>query len=150
MRVSVIGGSTVTDEQYQQAREVGRNLAERGHDVVCGGLSGVMEAVCRGASEADGHTIGILPGERRAAANDYVETAIATGLGNARNVLVVMNGAAVIAVDGGPGTLSELGHALDMDRPVAGLGTHRLDGGDAIEHVDTPAEAVEYVESAVQ
>ncbi|AUG46127.1 TIGR00725 family protein [Haloarcula taiwanensis] len=150
MRVSVIGGSTVTDEQYQQAREVGRQLGEHGHDIVCGGLTGVMEAACHGASEAGGHTIGILPSERRAAANDYVETAIATGLGNARNVLVVMNGAAVVAVDGGPGTLSELGHALDMGRPVAGLGTHRLDGGDAIEHVDTPAEAVEYVESAVQ
>ncbi|MFU1781277.1 TIGR00725 family protein [Haloarcula japonica] len=153
MRVSVIGGSTVTDEQYQQAREVGRRLGEHGHDVVCGGLSGVMEAACRGASEAGGHTIGILPGERRAAANDYVETAIATGMGNARNVLVVMNGAAVIAVDGGTGTLSELGHALDMGRPVAGLGTHRLDsaaGGDAIAHVETPAEAVDYVESAVQ
>ena len=152
MRVSVIGGSTVTDEQYQQAREVGRRLGEHGHDVVCGGLTGVMEAACRGASEAGGHTVGILPGERRAAANDYVQTAIATGLGNARNALVVMDGAAVIAVDGGTGTLSELGHALDIDRPVAGLGTHRLDSpvGDAIEHVDTPAEAVAYVESAVQ
>ncbi|EMA25765.1 MULTISPECIES: TIGR00725 family protein [Haloarcula] len=153
MRVSVIGGSTVTDEQYQQAREVGKQLGEHGHDVVCGGLTGVMEAVCRGASEAGGHTIGILPGERRAAANDYVQTAIATGLGNARNVLVVLNGAAVIAVDGGTGTLSELGHALDMGRPVAGLGTHRLDsaaGCDAIEHVETPADAVDYVESTVQ
>ena len=153
MRVSVIGGSTVTDEQYQQAREVGKLLGEHGHDVVCGGLTGVMEAVCRGAHEAGGHTVGILPGERRAAANDYVQTTIATGLGNARNVLVVMNGAATIALDGGTGTLSELGHALDMGRPVAGLGTHRLDsaaGGDAIEHVETPAEAVEYVESAVQ
>jgi uncharacterized protein (TIGR00725 family) len=153
MRVSVIGGSTVTDEQYRQSREVGRRLAERGHDVVCGGLTGVMEAVCRGACEAGSHTIGILPGEQSAAANEYVETAIATGMGNARNVLVVMNGAAVIAVDGGTGTLSELGHALDMGRPVAGLGTHRLDGaagGDAIEHVETPADAVAYVESAVQ
>jgi uncharacterized protein (TIGR00725 family) len=153
MRVSVIGGSTVTDEQYQQAREVGELLGERGYDVVCGGLTGVMEAVCRGAHEAGGHTVGILPGEHTAAANDYVQTAIATGMGNARNALVVLNGAAVIAIDGGTGTLSELGHALDMDRPVAGLGTHRLDsvaGGDAIEHVETPAEAVDYVESAVQ
>ncbi|WP_336336107.1 TIGR00725 family protein [Haloarcula brevis] len=152
MRVSVIGGSTVTDAQYRQAREVGTLLAERGHDVVCGGLTGVMEAACRGAREAGGHTVGILPGEHTAAANDYVETAIATGLGNARNVLVVMNGAAVVAVDGGTGTLSELGHALDMGRPVAGLGTHRIDGetGEHIEHVETPADAVDYVESAGQ
>ena len=146
MRVSVIGGSTVTEDEYRQARDVGRLLADAGHDVVCGGLSGVMEAVCEGAQQSGGHTIGILPGEHRAAANDYVETPIATGMGSARNVLVVLNGAAVIAVDGNSGTLSELGHALDMDRPVAGLGTHRIDG---VEHVETPAEAVAYVESAV-
>jgi len=146
MRVSVIGGSTVTDEEYEQARELGRELGERDHEVVCGGLGGVMEAVCRGASEAGGHTIGILPTERRDDANDYVDTAIATGLGNARNVLVVLNGDAAVAVDGGPGTLSEIGHALDFGKPVAGLGTHRIDGVDGIEHVETPRDAVEYVE----
>ncbi|WP_277542292.1 TIGR00725 family protein [Haloarcula laminariae] len=147
MRVSVIGGSTVTDEEYEQAREVGQLLGERGHEVVCGGFGGVMEAVCAGARETGGHTIGILPNEDRATANEYVETAIATGIGNARNVLVVLNGDAVIAVDGSTGTLSELGHALDMDRPVAGIGTHSLEG---IEHVETADEAVDYVESAVQ
>jgi len=146
MRVSVIGGRTVTDDQYRQARRVGELLGERGHELVCGGRTGVMEAACAGASESGGHTIGILPGESRAAANDYVETAIATGIGNARNVLVVMNGDAVIAVDGSSGTLSELGHALDMGRPVAGLETHAIDG---VEHVETPTEAVGYVESTV-
>jgi len=150
MRVSVIGGSRVTDERYEQAREVGRLLADRGHTVVCGGLGGVMEAVCAGADERDGHTVGILPGEQRAAANDHVDTAIATGLGNARNGLVVLNGDAVVAVDGSSGTLSELGHALDMGRPVAGLDTHRIEGVDGVEHVETPTEAVDYVESAVQ
>ena len=147
MRVSVIGGSTVSDELYKQARRVGELLGERGHEVVCGGLSGVMEAACRGAHETGGHTVGILPGERRAAANDYVETAVATGLGHARNALVVMNGDAVVAVDGSGGTLSELGHAMVFERPVAGIGTHDIDG---VEHVETAAEAVEYVESAVQ
>jgi uncharacterized protein (TIGR00725 family) len=146
MRVSVIGGSTITDEQYSQAREVGRLLAERGHEIVCGGLGGVMEAACAGATQAGGHTIGIVPGERRAAANDHVDTVIATGMGSARNVLVVMNGAAAIAVDGNTGTLSEIGHALDMDRPIAGLDTHDIDG---VEHVADPNAAVEYVESAV-
>jgi len=146
MRVSVIGGGTVTDEEYETARRLGRTLGERGHEVVCGGLGGVMEAVCRGASEAGGHTIGILPTDRRSDANDYVDTAIATGIGNARNPLVVMNGDAAVAVDGGPGTLSEIGHALDFGRPVAGLGTHRIDGVEGIEHVETPAAAVEYVE----
>jgi uncharacterized protein (TIGR00725 family) len=146
MRVSVIGGSTVTDGEYGTARDLGRELGERGHEVVCGGLGGVMEAVCRGASEAGGHTIGILPTERRSDASNHVDTAIATGLGNARNVLVVMNGDATVAVDGGPGTLSEIGHALDFGRPVAGLGTHRIDGVDGIEHVENPQAAVEYVE----
>jgi len=146
MRVSVIGGSTVTDEQYQQARRVGALLGERGHQLVCGGRSGVMEAACAGASDAGGHTIGILPGKRREAANEYVDTAIATGMGNARNVLVVLNGDAVIAVNGTTGTLSELGHALDMQRPVAGIATWGLEG---VEAVSTPEAAVDYVESAI-
>jgi len=147
MRVSVIGGSTVTDEQYAQARVVGRELGDRGHELVCGGLSGVMEAACRGARETGGHTIGILPMERRELANDYVDTAIATGMGNARNVIVVMNGDATIAVDGSNGTLSELGHALDTERPVAGLGTFSLAG---VEAVESATEAVDYVESAIE
>jgi len=146
MRVSVIGGSSVGDEAYDRARTVGRLLGERGHDVVCGGRGGVMEAVCRGARETGGHTIAILPGRRRDVANEYVETAIATDMGNARNALVVLNGDAAIAIDGGPGTLSELGLALDYGRPVAGLGTHRVDTVTGIEHVDSPANAVEYVE----
>lgn len=148
--VSVIGGSTVTDSEYDTAVSLGRLLGQRGHEVVCGGRGGVMEAVCRGATEAGGHTIGILPGSDRTGANAYVQTAIATGMGNARNPLVVMNGDATIAVDGGPGTLSELGHALDFGRPVAGLGTHRIDGVAGIEHVETPTEAVDYVEDALE
>ena len=148
MRVSVIGGSSVDDTEYGRARRVGQLLGERGHEVVCGGRGGVMEAVCRGASDADGHTIGILPGSRREAANDYVHTALATGMGNARNALVVLNGDAVIAIDGGPGTLSELGLALDYGRPVAGLDTHRIDGVDGIDHVDSPEAAVDSVEDS--
>jgi uncharacterized protein (TIGR00725 family) len=153
MRVSVIGGSTVTDEQYDLAREVGRVLGERGHDVVCGGLSGVMEAACRGAQETGGHTIGILPGDDRAAANAYVDTLIATGMGYARNVLVVRNGDAAIAVDGSTGTLSELAFALDFGLPVAGLDTHRVDdlaGLGGVEHVDSPEAAVRLVENSLE
>ena len=144
MRVSVIGGGTIGAEVYETAVVVGQLLAEHGHTVVCGGRGGVMEAVCRGASEAGGRTIGILPGTDRAAANRFVTVAIATELANARNVLVVLNGDGVIAIDGATGTLSELGHALDLGRPVAGLGTHDLPG---VEAVETPAEAVSYVES---
>ncbi|WP_137284691.1 TIGR00725 family protein [Halorussus salinisoli] len=147
MRVSVIGGGTVTEAEADTAEEVGRLLADGGHTVVCGGLGGVMEAACRGASEADGRTIGILPGEDRAAANPYVDTAIATGLGHARNALVVVNGDAVIAIDGGVGTLSEVGFAGVFDRPIAGLGTHDVPG---VEAVSSAADAVAYVESAVR
>jgi uncharacterized protein (TIGR00725 family) len=148
MRVSVIGGSTADAATRDQAHDVGRLLADRGHRVVCGGRGGVMRAVCRGADEAGGEPIGVLPGDGDGA-NDFVGTPIATGMGGARNPLVVLNGDAVIAVDGGAGTLSELGHALDLGRPVAGLDTHRVDGVAGIEHVDTPRAAVEYVERAV-
>jgi len=146
MRVSVIGGSTIRRAEAETAEELGRVLARRDHTVVCGGLGGVMEAVCRGASDGGGRTIGILPTDRRADANEYVEEAIATGLGHARNALVVMNGDAVVAVDGGGGTLSELGYAAVYDRPTAGIGTH-----DAahVESVETAEQAVEYVESAL-
>jgi len=146
LRVSVVGGGRVSDAEYERARAVGRELGERGHDVVCGGLGGVMEAVCRGVQDEDGHAIGILPGDDPAAANGYVDTPIATGMGNARNVLVVLNGRATIAIDGSTGTLSEVGHALDFGRPVAGLDTHDVPG---VEAVATPEAAVAYVEQAV-
>ena len=146
MRVSVIGGSSIGSETARVADALGERLAERGHVVVCGGLGGVMEAVCRGARDAGGETIGILPTDRRADANPHVTTPIATGLGHARNALVVMNGDAAVAVDGANGTLSEIGLALAQGRPVAGLDTHDVDG---VAAVDTPAAAVEYVEEAV-
>ncbi|PSP73556.1 TIGR00725 family protein [Halobacteriales archaeon QS_3_64_16] len=146
MRVSVIGGGTVGagEKHYEQAKQVGELLAERDHTVVCGGRGGVMEAVCKGASEAGGRSIGILPGADRSAANPFVTMAIATGLGNARNALVVLNGDGAIAIDGATGTLSEISHALDFGRPVAGLDTHEIRGVEALE---TPAEAVSYVEA---
>jgi len=146
MRVSVIGGSRIDEPTAERARTVGRLLADRGYVVVCGGLGGVMEAVCAGASEAGGETVGILPTADRRDANEYVDTAVATGLGHARNAMVVMNGDAVVAVDGGAGTLSELGFAGVFDRPVAGLGTHDVAG---VEAVDTPEEAVDYVAAAL-
>ncbi|MGM0448414.1 MAG: TIGR00725 family protein [Methanobacteriota archaeon] len=145
MRISVIGGSSIDEETAAVAEALGERLAERGHAVVCGGLGGVMEAVCRGARAADGETIGILPTDDRGDANPHVTVPIATGMGHARNALVVMNGDAAIAVDGAGGTLSEIGLALAQGRPVAGLDTHDVDG---VEPVDSPAAAVEYVERA--
>ena len=129
------------------AEEVGRELARRGATVVCGGLKGVMEAVCRGAKAQDGVTIGILPGSDPADANPWVDYPICTGMGYGRNLAVVKSGRAVIAVDGSYGTLSEIGHALGDGIPVVGLNTWALarngqtDG--AIIRASTPAEAVE-------
>lgn len=147
MRISVIGtGSALGESTAREAEAVGRLLAAAGHTLVCGGMGGVMAAACRGAHAAGGETIGILPGDDVAAANEHVTTPIATGLGHARNVLVPMNGDAVVAIAGSGGTLSELGFARVYDRPVAGLGTHDLPW---VEPVETPADAVAYVEDAV-
>ncbi|MFW5919087.1 MAG: TIGR00725 family protein [Halanaeroarchaeum sp.] len=146
MRVSVIGGSTVDGDIYELARDVGNLLGERGHTAICGGLTGVMEATARGVAERGGTTIGILPGTDRSAANEYVDTAVVTGLGNARNPLVAMNGDAVIAIDGGPGTLSEIGHSLDFEKPIVGLRTYDVPG---VEVFEEPKAAVASVESAV-
>jgi hypothetical protein len=146
MRVSVIGGGSVDGEDRETAREVGRLLGERGFDLVCGGRGGVMAAACAGAKAAGATTIGILPGSDRDAANEHVDVAIATGMGHARNALVPLNGDAVVAIDGGHGTLTELGFASVYDRPVAGLGTHDVDG---VYAADSPTDAVEYVADAL-
>ena len=144
MRVSVIGGSTVDDGTYEEARELGRLLAERGHTVVCGGYGGVMEGVCRGAKEEGGTTVGVLSGDDPDAANDYVDVPVATNMGNARNALVVLNGERVVAVDGAYGTLSEIAHALVLGKTVVGLDTHDVEG---VEEVETPRDAVELLEA---
>ncbi|GAB3666732.1 TIGR00725 family protein [Halopiger thermotolerans] len=154
MRVSVIGGGTITDEEASIAEAVGRELATRGHAVVCGGRGGTMEAVCRGAKAEDGTTIGILPEATPSAANDYVDVPIATGLGHARNALVPLNGDAVIALAGGVGTLTEIGFAGIYDRPVVGLETHDVSSLEdlalEIETVETPEAAVDAVEAALE
>ena len=127
MIISVIGSSNgATEELKALAEAVGRELARRGVMVVCGGLSGVMEAVCRGAKSEGGVTIGILPGGSPSEANPYVDIPIITGMGYSRNVIVVHSGRAVIAVGGSFGTLSEIGHALGDDIPVVGLKTWPL------------------------
>ena len=110
--------------------------------MVCGGLGGVMEAACRGAKGGGGTTIGILPGTDRAAANPFVDFAIPTGLGEARNALVVRAADALIAVGGAYGTLSEIAFALKAGKPVAGLGTWDVDG---LTVADSPEAAVESV-----
>lgn len=121
---------------------MGRLLAERGAVLVCGGLGGVMAAACRGAKDGGGTTVGILPGTDRGEANEFVDVAIPTGLGEARNALVVRAAHALIAVGGGYGTLSEIALALKAGKRVVGLGSWDIDG---VERVDTPEAAVEAV-----
>jgi uncharacterized protein (TIGR00725 family) len=142
----VIGpGDGVSAEELEAAEEVGRLLAEGGAILVCGGLGGVMEAACRGARSAGGLTLGILPGRDRREANRYVEVAVATGLGEARNALVVRSADAVVAVGGAYGTLSEIALALKGGTPVVGLGTWELARGGVADtgviRADSAAEA---------
>jgi uncharacterized protein (TIGR00725 family) len=139
--VSVVGSGTASTELYEKAREVGRLVAERGGTVVCGGRSGVMEAAARGATEAGGTVIGVLPDEDRERANEYLSYSIATGTGHARNLAVVCSGDVVIAIGGEYGTLSEIGLARKVGRLVVAL-----DSWDLGEHVilaSSPEEAVE-------
>jgi uncharacterized protein (TIGR00725 family) len=118
-----VGGGAASDEEREEARAAGRTLAELGAVVVCGGRGGVMEAACRGAKEAGGTTVGILPGLDRGEANAYVDVAIATGLGEARNVLVVRAADALVAVGGEWGTLTEIAFALKAGKTVAVVGS---------------------------
>jgi uncharacterized protein (TIGR00725 family) len=145
--VAVIGSATCSQEVAALAEAVGREIARAGAILICGGRGGVMAAACRGAKAQGGTTVGILPGLDRGEANPYVDIPIVTGLGEARNALVVRTADAVVAVSGGFGTLSEIGLALKMGRPVVGLGTWELyQGGqrtDAMVLSETPDQAVQ-------
>jgi uncharacterized protein (TIGR00725 family) len=149
-KIAVIGGSAIQANSgiYEMALGVGRTIAEKGAALVCGGLTGVMEAACRGAKEAGGLTIGILPSTDEEDANDWVDIRIPTGLGYARNALVVLSSHAVIAIDGAEGTLSEIGYAITFGKPLIGLNTWKLKpyeipSSPLIQYADTPVKAVE-------
>ena len=136
--VGVIGPGDASRDQLAVAEELGARLVDLGATVVCGGLGGVMEAACRGAKSRRGLTIGLLPGLDRGEANGWVDVAIATGLGELRNGLIVRTSDALVAVGGSAGTLSEIGFGLKLGRPVIGIGTFELDG---VVQVATAAEA---------
>jgi uncharacterized protein (TIGR00725 family) len=147
--VAVVGPAQAGLEESQAAEEIGRCLARAGAVLVCGGLGGVMEAACRGAAEAGGLSVGLLPGLRRDEGNPWLGVAVPTGMGEARNALVVRAADAVVAVGGGWGTLSEVALALKAGKPVVGISTWELaKAGTAVEgivRVRSPAEAVERV-----
>jgi uncharacterized protein (TIGR00725 family) len=145
--VAVVGPAEASPDELLSAEEVGAGLAAAGAVVITGGLGGVMEAACRGARSKRGHTLGLLPGEDRDAANGWVEIAVTTGLGELRNGLIVRASDALIAVGGGHGTLSEVALALKLGRPVVGLGTWNVHG---IEHVRTPSDAIDRIVSVLR
>lgn len=146
--IAVIGGGRAAPAELEVAEEVGAGLAAAGAVLVCGGLGGVMEAACRGARSRLGTTVGLLPGLDREEANGWVSLAIPTGLGEARNALVVRAAGALIAIGGGWGTLSEIALALRLGRPVGGLSTWELArGGHPVEGATAlggPQEAVDW------
>ena len=126
--IGVIGGGVATHEESRIAQEVGRLIARRGWHLVCGGLGGVMKEAARGAYEAGGVTIGLLPGEERSAANRYITVPVATGLGEGRNLLIVRTADLLVAIGGEFGTLSEIALARKTGKPVIGIGTWDIPG----------------------
>jgi uncharacterized protein (TIGR00725 family) len=146
VQISVIGAAEGAPEILRDAEAVGRGIADAGAVLVCGGRTGVMEAASKGASEAGGTVVAVLPGVSPADANPYVTYAVATGIGQARNLAVVASGEAVIAVGGEWGTLSEIAFARKLGRPVVAIQSWTLrnrSGTDlGIVEAETPEEAV--------
>ena len=136
-QIAVIGAADTTPEEYEEAQIVGSLIAENHETLVCGGLSGVMEAACKGAKERDGLTVGIVPDISNG--NGFLDIVIRTGLGHARNVLIAQSSDAVIAIGGSYGTLSEIAIALKTKRPVFGIKTWDIEG---VMKCATPEEAV--------
>ncbi len=138
--IGVIGGNQAERDILKLAEQVGEKIAQAGYVLVCGGRFGVMEAACKGAKNADGLTVGILPGDSRCEANSFVDIPIVTGMGIGRNIIVIRSSEAVIAIDGHFGTLSEIAYALQLGIPVIGLKT--WDFTKNIQIADSPKAAV--------
>ena len=138
--IGVIGGGQCAPDIELIAEEVGALIAQKGAVLICGGLSGVMEAACRGAKRSNGTTIGVLPGTRKTDANLYIDIPIVTGMADARNIIIVRSSDAVIAIDGKYGTLSEISFCLVYNVPVIGLKTWNVDP--AIIQANNANEAV--------
>lgn len=150
MFVAVVGGAQCSRDEAKLAEAVGVELAKRKVTLICGGLGGVMAAACKGARSAGGKTVGIVPGNTRDEANPYVDIPIVTGIGEARNVIVVNTAQAVIAIGGKFGTLSEIAYALRSKIPVIGLNTWTLSkNGRLVKSIITANNPKEAVEKAV-
>lgn len=140
LRIGVIGGSSPDQESFSLALKIGQLIAKKGAILICGGLSGIMEASARGAQQAGGLTVGILPGNSPSDANPHIDIAIATGLGYTRNSLVALNSDVIIAVDGQYGTLTEIAYGCIYGKKIIGLGTWDIKG---VIRAQTAEEAVE-------
>jgi len=127
-KIAVFGGRVSSDELLEEAYQVGVEIAKRGGIVYCGGMGGVMESVAKGAAEHDGVTVGILPTQETADANQYITIPVATGIGTARNYILARSADAAVAINGKYGTLSEIAYSLDFQKPVVGIGTWEIDG----------------------
>ena len=149
MYIGVIGGQFCSEDEERMAYEVGSRLAKQGAIIICGGLGGVMEAACRGAKEEGGTTIGVLPGPFRGDSNPYVDYAIATDMGQARNAIIVRTADALVAVGGEYGTLTEIAMALKMGKKVVALSSWEIASkgtpDDKIVRAGSPEAAVEAV-----
>ena len=146
--IGVIGAGTCSKKIYDLAYEVGKYIAKAGAILVCGGLGGVMEGAAKGAKDNKGATVGILPGVDKAEANPYIDIPIVTGLGEARNLVVIRSSDAIIALPGQFGTLSELSFCLKLEKPVVGLST--WDVSEKIIKTKDPQEAVKSVLEALK
>jgi len=138
--IGVIGAGSCSGELEKLAEQVGREIAENGGILVCGGLGGVMTAAARGAKSKNGITIGILPGDNKTMANEYIDYSIATGFGEARNLIIIRTADAVIALPGKFGTLSEMAFCMKMGKPLVSLSN--WDISDNIDKFDDPVLAV--------
>ena len=148
--IAVVGPSAGSPAEHVVADEIGKLIAKAGAVLVCGGMGGVMEAAASGCIEAGGKTVGILPTESRLEANPYLTIAVATGMGEARNAIVVRTADVVIAVHGEYGTLSEIALALKMGKPVVGLGTWELSkDGEPVETIVRARDAADAVAKAI-
>ncbi|MBU8932773.1 MAG: TIGR00725 family protein [candidate division Zixibacteria bacterium] len=146
--VAVVGAGKCSKKLRDIAAVIGKYVAEQGGVIVCGGMGGVMEGAARGAKEAGGVTIGILPTQDKNDANEFIDYVIPTGFGEARNIMVIRSADGVVALPGKYGTLSEMAFALQMKKPLVSVSAWKL--GDEIRHVETPEEAAKLVMELIE
>lgn len=143
IQIAVIGGREVSAEVLEKAETIGRLIAENGAIILCGGLGGVMEAVCRGAKSVNGTTVGILPTSNKTDANSYVDISIPTDMGVARNAVIIQSADAAIAVGGSYGTLSEMAFALQKKIPLVSVDSWSID--ETVMKISDPVKAIKWI-----